>query len=441
MTRLMTSAFALAVTAGAAQAAGIERSNTDFGFLYSKNDQVQLSFSHVSPSVSGTYTPALTAAGGGEDKTGNMATEYNNYGLAYKNDFTEKLTFGLYVNNPYGAGAEYTQGVYSGLTADWDSDQIALVGKYQISDRMSVFAGARYVESSAEIAIPDLLVRSSVGRNAQGLGAQAQALGAQAQQLGAQAQAAGLAGDAALAQQLGAQAQSLGAEAAALGARAQTLGAAAQNFGTSMTYNASGKRVGDWGAILGVAYEIPDIALRVALSWQSEIVHSFSTSESLAGLGIDVTGGTTKVTMPQALALDFQTGVAPGTLVFGQVKWVEWSKWEVRTPQYEAATGGNVTSFDDDRITWKLGVGRQFNEDLSGFVQVTYEAENGNTVSRLSPRDGFASLGVGGQYKMDNMTLRGGIEYAWLGKAEDASGVKFEDNTALGFGLSLTVDF
>lgn len=441
MTRLMTSAFALAMTAGAAQAGGIERSNLDFGFLFTPNDQLQLSFSHVSPSVSGTYTPALTAAGGGEDKTGNMATDYANYGLAYKNDFTEKLTFGLYVNNPYGAGAEYTQGIYNGLTAEWDSDQVALVGKYSLSDRISVFAGARYVESSADITIPDLLVRSSVGGNAQRLGAQAQALGAEAAALGAQAQAAGMAGDLALAQELGAQAQALGAEATALGARAQTLGGAAQNFGTSMEYNATGHRVGDWGAILGVAYEIPDIALRVALSWQSEIVHSFRTSESIAGLGVDTRSGKTKVTMPQSVALDFQSGIAPGTLVFGQVKWTEWSKWEVRTPQYESATGGAVTGFDDDRVTWKLGVGRQFTDDLSGFVQVTYEAQNGNTVSRLSPKDGFVSLGVGGQYKMDNVTLRGGLEYVWIGEAEDASGVKFDDNSALGIGLALTVDF
>ena len=70
-----------------------------------------------------------------------------------------------------------------------------------------------------------------------------------------------------------------------------------------------------------------------------------------------------------------------------------------------------------------------------------YEAQNGNTVSRLSPRDGFVSLGVGGQYKMDNVTLRGGVEYAWVGEAEDASGVTFEDNSAVGVGFSLTVDF
>src|SRR6056297_1351116 len=408
MTRMMTSVFALAVTAGAAQADGIERSTIDYGFLFTPNDQLQLSFSHVKPELSGKYTPELTAAGGGESDTGNMLTDYTNYGLAYKNDFTEKLTFGLFVNNPYGAGAEYTQGVYAGLTAEWDSDQVAVVGKYRLTDRVSVFAGARYVESQADIAIPDLLVRSAVGRNAQSIGAEAQALGAQAQ---------------------------------TLGARAQTLGAAAQDFGTSMKYNASGSRVGDWGAILGVAYEIPDIALRVALSWQSEITHSFDTSESLAGLGIDTDGGDTDVKMPQVFALDFQTGVAPGTLVFGQVKWTEWSKWEVRTPQYEDVTGGAVTGFDNDRTTWRLGVGRAFTDDLSGFAQVTYEAPNGDVTSRLAPRDGLVSLGVGGQYTMDNMTLRGGLEYAWIGDAEDASGVKFEDNTALGVGLSLTVDF
>lgn len=441
MTRLMTSAAALAVAAGAAQAGGIERSSNDYNFLFAPNDQLQLSFSHVSPELSGKYTPELTAAGGGEDETGNMLGDYTSYGLAYKNAFTEKFTFGLYLNDPYGANAEYTQGVYSGLTADWDSDQVSLVGKYSVTDRVSVFGGARYVESQADIILPDPLVRSSVGRNAQNLGAEAQSLGGQAQQLSAEAEAAERAGDLARAQELGAEAQALGAQAQQLGARAERLGAAAQDFGTSMDYNASGRRVGDWGAILGVAYEIPDIALRVALSWQSEIEHAFSTSETLAGLDIDTDGGDTKVKMPQVVALDFQTGVAPGTLVYGQVKWTEWSKWEVRTPEYEGVTGGNVTSFNNDRTTWKLGVGRSFTDDLSGFAQVTYEAQNGDATTRLAPRDGFVSLGVGGQYAMDNMTLRGGLEYVWIGDAEDESGTKFEDNTALGVGVSLTVDF
>ena len=428
MKYVVAGAAALGLTAAAAQAGGIDRMSNNYGLLFESGNKLQFTFSSVTPDVSGEYTPALTAAGGGEDSTGNMLDSYTTYGFAYKNDINEKLAFGLYVNTPYGADAEYTQGVYSGLTAQWDSQQVAALARYRLTDRVSVFGGARFVRSKADITIPDLLVRSSVGNNAQRLGAEAQALGAQAA-------AAAQAGDLATAQALGAQAN-------ALGARAQTLGAAAQDFGTSMEFNASADYEGDWGGVLGVAYEIPDIALRVALTWESEITHTFSASETIPGLGIDTDGGKNDVTMPQSWALDFQSGVAPGTLVFGQVKWTEWSAWEVATPQYEDATGGIITTFPSDIWTYKLGIGRQFNDKASGFAQVTYERDLDDTQSRLSPRDGLVSIGLGGQYKVaDNMTLRGGVEYAWIGDAEDASGVKFEGNDALGVGLSLTVDF
>lgn len=428
MTRLMTSAAVLAVAAGAAHAGGIDRMSNNYGLLFDSGDKVQLSFSSVSPDLSGDYTPALTAAGGGVESTGNMLNNYTTFGLSYKNDINEKLAFGLYLNTPYGADAEYSRGVYDGLTAQWDSQQVAALARYRLTDRVSVFGGARYVRSKADITIPDLLVRNSVGGNAQRLGAQAQALGAQA----AAAQAAGNLQEA----------QALGAQAAQLGARAQTLGAAAQDFGTSMEFNASADYEGDWGGVLGVAYEIPDIALRVALTWESEITHEFEASESIPGLGIDADGGDNEVTMPQSVALDFQTGVAAGTLVFGQIKWSEWSAWEVGTPEYREATGGIITDFPSDIWTYRLGVGRQFNDKTSGFAQITYETDRDDVQSRLSPRDGLVSIGIGGEYDItDTMSLRGGIEYAWIGDAEDASGVEFEGNDAIGVGLSLTIGF
>jgi len=427
MKRMMTSAVALVCAAGAAQAGGIDRMSNNYGLLFESGNQLQLTFSAVSPDVSGEYTPALTAAGGGESKTGNMLNNYQTFGLGYKNDVNEKLAFGLYVNTPYGADAEYSKGIYSGLTAEWDSQQVAALARYRLNDRVSVFGGARYVRSKADITIPDPLVRSAVGRNAQRLGAEAQALGEQAA-------AAGAAGDLAAAQALGAQAQQAGA-------RAQTLGAAAQNTTTSMEFNASADYEGDWGGVLGVAYEIPDIALRVALTWESEITHTFDASESIPGLGIDTDGGDNDVTLPQTVALDFQSGVAAGTLVFGQIKWSEWAEWAVGTPEYRSATGGIITDFPSDVWTYKLGVGRQFTDEASGFAQITYEPDLDDVQSRLSPRDGIISLGVGGQYKVNNMTFRGGIEYAWVGAAKDASGVKFQGNDAIGVGLSLTTSF
>jgi long-subunit fatty acid transport protein len=400
-----------ALAATSVSAGGIERASNDYGVLFGEGTQLSFGVSFVNPNVSGDYPAAL---GGGS--TGNMSESYVTVSAAYKMDLGENLSFGLFRNNGYGADASYTQGIYTGLRARWESDQTALVLKYQIGDRISVYGGARYVKSTAEIAIPELLVRGSVGDYAT--------------ELGTQAAAAAGAGDLA-------SAGALGAEATRLGTAANPLSNPLGNPG--MNYTASGSS-GDWGYVVGAAYEIPDIALRVALTYESSIEHAFSTTESLATLGIPASG-TTKVTLPQSVSLDFQTGVAPGTLVFGKIKWAEWSKWEVRTPGYESVTGGEVTGLDNDTITYNLGVGRQFNENMSGFAQVSYEKSNGGVASRLAPTDGSFSFGVGGQYSKDNMKVRGGVQYVKLGDATDGSGVQFTGNSAIGFGMQVSFSF
>jgi len=149
--------------------------------------------------------------------------------------------------------------------------------------------------------------------------------------------------------------------------------------------------------------------------------------------------GTTKITMPQSVALDFQTGVAADTLVFGSVRWSEWSKWHVRPSYYDAVVGDEVTGFDNDVVTWRLGVGRKINDSLSVFAQLGYEAPNNDVASRLAPTDGMQSIGVGGAWTNGNMKVTGGIEYVKLGDATDASGTEFSGNSALGVGVK--VDF
>ncbi len=424
----LTSASLLALSASTALAGGIERAANNYGLLFDSGNKIEFSLSLVNPTVTGEYTAAL---GGGS--TGNMAGSYSTLTTTYKNQLSDKLDFGLYVNQPYGANANYKQGVYTGLRADWQSEQTAAILKYQIADRVSIFGGARYVRSRADIQIPELLVRGAGARFAT-------ELGTQAAQLAADAAAAAAAGDAATA-------AALGAEAAALGARATTIGVAV-NPATNplgdpgLNYTANGDWDGKWGYVLGAAYEIPDIALRVSLTWESAITHEFDAVESLPTLGINGVNGTTEITMPQSLALDFQTGIAPGTLLFGGVKWVEWSEWEVRTPGYESITGNEITGFDNDTFTYRVGVGRQFNEEVSGFAQMSYEKSNGGVASRLSPTDGRFSIGVGGQWTDgEGMKARAGIEYAKLGDATDGSGTRFEGNSAIGVGMSFSYSF
>ncbi|MCC1493345.1 OmpP1/FadL family transporter [Cognatishimia sp. F0-27] len=419
-------AAALALTATTAMAGGIERGVNNYGLLFEPGDKIEFGATFVRPNVVGKYEAAL---GGGD--TGNMANSYTVLSATYKNQLSEKLDFGIFLNQPYGAGAEYTRGVYSGLTAQWESDEIAAILKYNLTDRISVFGGARYVKSESNIKIPELLIRSSVGNHAQ-------RLGAEAQDLGAQAAAAAQNGDLAAAAELGARAQALGAEAQRLGA---AVNPASNPFGDpGLNFSAESGSQGDWGYVVGAAYSIPDIALRVALTYQSAITHNFDADENLGTLGINDTGEL-EIEMPQSLALDFQTGVAPGTLVFGSVKWTEWSAWEVRTPAYESVTGNRITGIDDDVVTWKLGVGRQFNEKLSGFAQVTYEAPNGREASRLNPVDGNLAFGLGGQWTDGNSKLRAGVQYVSLGEAEDSTGTKFEGNSAIGVGVNFTMNF
>lgn len=421
MKHILVGASVLALMSASAQAGGIERAGNDYGVMFEQGDTIRLSFSSVQPKISGDYSAQTNAAaagtgvGIGVSGTDNMSGSYTSLGFGYKNDLSDKLSFGLFVNQPYGADADYTQGFYTGLTAQWNSQQIATILKYRVADRVSVYGGFRYVRSENEITIPDQMIRANVAAGAQAAQAAATALAT-----------AGV--------------PNTDPSFIAASTQAATLGGIAA-APVSLQYDAQGDRTGDWGYVLGAAYEIPDIALRVALTWESAITHKFDTSEVLPGFGLNSTGGTTEIEMPQTVTLDFQSGVAPGTLVFGSIKWAEWSQWEVRPSGYDGLFNANVTDFENDTVTWKLGVGRQFTEEFSGIAQISYEKSNGGTSSRLSPVDGRTSLALAGQYTKDNMKIRGGVEYVRLGDAEDASGVKFEGNSALGLGLSVTFGF
>lgn len=113
----------------------------------------------------------------------------------------------------------------------------------------------------------------------------------------------------------------------------------------------------------------------------------------------------------------------------------------MRPPGYDAAINDAITSFDNDVVTWQLGVGRRLNENVSVFARATYEKANGGEASRLSPTDGSKSLGIGGSYTMDNMKITAGIEYVKLGDAVDGSGVVFEGSEAIGIGMTVGFQF
>ncbi len=185
------------------------------------------------------------------------------------------------------------------------------------------------------------------------------------------------------------------------------------------------------GYVVGVAWEKPEIAARVALTYNSEIEHTFDVTEN--GAPSDPFSST----VPQSINLEFQTGIAKDTLLFGSVRWAEWTSFAINP----LGNPGLVT-YDDDIITYNLGIGRKFNDTWSGAVTVGHEKANGNAVGNLGPTDGFTSVGLAATYTKDKVKITGGVRYIAIGDAT-TRGIAgdFADNSGFGAGVRIGMTF
>ncbi|WBU63346.1 OmpP1/FadL family transporter [Paracoccus aerodenitrificans] len=206
------------------------------------------------------------------------------------------------------------------------------------------------------------------------------------------------------------------------------------------------------GWLLGGTWELPDIAARVALTYYSDIDHDFDTEETLNGIpvallpGMPLSGDSTSVTTPSMLALDFQTGIATDTLLFGQLRRTYWSDFTVTPEWFGRGVPDGLVSLEDSN-TFTLGVGRKFTEQWSGTVAFTYEPTGDDLVSPLAPTNGRKGVTVAGIYTMDNWKFTGGINYTKLGDATpetgtpDAARAEIEDSEAVSLGLRIGYRF
>ena len=222
------------------------------------------------------------------------------------------------------------------------------------------------------------------------------------------------------------------------GLRAQTVEAEARVLilgGLGADYNVTGDRDLAFGYLAGVAYEKPEIALRVALTYHSEIEHELDTLEN------GVLASVTPIETPKSWNLEFQSGVAEDTLVFGSIKWAEWTAFDIAPVAYVGAFGAPLVSFADDRVTYTLGVGRRLNEQWSVLGSLSHEKTTGSLTGNLGPTDGFTSVSLGAIYTKDNMKVTGGVRYVDVGDANTTAGAAFRGNTALAAGLKVGFSF
>ncbi|GAB4386838.1 outer membrane protein transport protein [Albidovulum sp.] len=191
------------------------------------------------------------------------------------------------------------------------------------------------------------------------------------------------------------------------------------------------------GYVAGVAWEKPEIAARVALTYNSAIKHTFDTVET--GLAPFPLSGKMPVEIPQSVNLEFQTGISRKhrLLLFGSVRWVDWTEFNI-TPPF---LGVPVVSYSNDVVTYNLGLGKQFNEQWAGAITFGYEEHKGDPVGNLGPTDGYKSVGLAATYTVDNVKITGGIRYVDIGDATTTIGSTFSGNSGVGAGIRVAYSF
>jgi len=214
-----------------------------------------------------------------------------------------------------------------------------------------------------------------------------------------------------------------------------------------------------WGWRTGVAYEIPEYAMRASLVYNSRVKY-----DSLSGT-VDLTqvkapfaplnaapyGRVTSVfgeaEAPDSLELKVQSGIAPDWLAFGSVKWTNWSVLQ-SIPLCPVATKGRactassptkLTSLDllyQDGWTVTGGIGHKFNEQWTGAVSLTWD--RGTSHGYGSQTDTW-TVGAGAAYNpTENIEWR--VAGALGVLTSGSSGVLVQDGVTYGNDVSYDFD-
>ncbi|WP_170788600.1 OmpP1/FadL family transporter [Ruegeria lacuscaerulensis] len=378
MKKALLQACALCVGATGVHAAGLDRSGQGINLIFEEGSVVQARLGYADPDISGSqFAPGL-----GDVDSGDIAEDFFSPGLGYKRAINETLDFALIYDQPFGADVSYP-------------------ANYPLSLNPTVLAGlggrTDVLRADADFDAITALLRYKFSGGFSAIG------GVRAQRVEANV-----------------------AVPAVLG------------------YEVDFSDEIDFGYVVGVAWERPEIAARVSLVYSSKITHDVSSTESFNALAPGaplITQDTeTEIVSPQSVNLDFQTGVAPKTLVFGSIRWVDWPQSDVSPPVFTGLPPNSdpLVSFADDTFTYALGVGYQFSEEFSGALSFGYEKDTGSEVSNLGPTNGFWSVGVGGTYSIEKAQISGGIRYTDIGDATTTTGGEFSGNSAWSAGLQLT---
>lgn len=180
----------------------------------------------------------------------------------------------------------------------------------------------------------------------------------------------------------------------------------------------------DYGYRVGAAYSIPEIAFRAQLMYRSGTSYGADGTLSVPGALVGSPAATVPLAavgtgnLPQTVEFKLQSGIAPGWLAFGSVKWSDWSVQKELLVTTAVPSIGSKDIYNwKDGWTVTGGIGHAFTDRISGLVALTWDqgVETGWDLSS----DTY-TVAVGASVKDDlGGELRGGVGYSYLTSAEE----------------------
>ncbi|MUG32874.1 outer membrane protein transport protein [Psychrobacter sanguinis] len=204
----------------------------------------------------------------------------------------------------------------------------------------------------------------------------------------------------------------------------------------------------DYGFLAGISYSKPEIALKAALTYRSEIDHSINLREEMPGAFLkgkaSARNGVFEITTPESYNFDLQTGINPTTLATAKVRYVPWSDFSISPTLYNEVSGVPLVNYSDDQWQVELGLGKRIADNLAISGTVGWDSGAGNPTTSLGPIEGYYSVGLGAKYDITkNWAISAGGKYLMFGDAKgslpDRDVVSdFDDNDGFALGVKLS---